>query len=156
MSSYAGKQSLALVTLSLCSILCLANLAFPTSQPAPAANHLQRFAGTWHAEFGGKTFLTLKLENGPNGLIGTISHCDFEIDKNGELTSAVQHDGSDSISNARLEKGVLRITAKDAESEDTFDFEMKLVGADVAQLRVITPSDVTAPKPWKLARSNAH
>jgi len=117
---------------------------------------MQRFAGIWHAEFEGRTFLTLKLENALDGLIGSISHCDFQVDKNGELIGAVQHDGGDPISDARIEKGILRLTAKDVESQDTIHFEMKLIGADQAELRILTPSGIAAPKPWKLERSNAH
>jgi hypothetical protein len=75
------------------------------------------------------------------------------VDKEGELTSAEEHDGSDPIE-AKLRRGILEITIKQQDAEDTIPCEMKLTGADQAELRVITPApDVSAPKPWTLERA---
>src|SRR5215470_11282758 len=63
----------------------------------------QQFVGTWHAEFKGKTFLTIKLEKQQDKLTGTVSHFDVKLDNTGELASAEEVDGEAiPISEAKL------------------------------------------------------
>ena len=155
MIRFPWKRPLSFVALTMCSLMCL-GFSAPTSQAAPTNSDLRHFVGTWHAQFEGRIFLTLMLETGQNGLTGTISRSEFQVGKDGELVGAVQHDGSDPITEAKLDKGILRVTSKEEDSQDTIQFEMKLTGTDQAELRVLTPSGVTAPKPWKLERAKAH
>jgi len=122
-------------------------------QPTSTDADLQQFVGTWHAKFKGKTFLTINLEKQQGKLTGTASHPEIQLDKDGELTSAEEHDGSDPIVEAKLTSGILRITTKEQDSQDTIQCEMKLTGTDQAEFRILTPPDVTAPKPWKLERA---
>lgn len=113
-----------------------------------------QFVGTWHAEFKGKTFLTLKLEKQQEKLTGTASHFDVKLDDAGELTSAEEGDGEAiPISEAKLTNGILRITLKEEDSQDTMQCEMKLTGTDQAELRMLVPPDVPKPKWWKLLRA---
>jgi hypothetical protein len=56
------------------------------------------------------------------------------------------------IVEARLTKGTLHITTKEQISQDTIQCDMKLTGTDQAELRVLAPPNVPAPKPWKLER----
>jgi len=93
------------------------------------------------------------LEKQQGKLTGTASHPEIQLDKDGELTSAEEHDGSDPIVEAKLTSGILRITTKEQDSQDTIQCEMKLTGTDQAEFRILTPPDVTAPKPWKLERA---
>jgi hypothetical protein len=112
------------------------------------------FVGTWHAEFKGKTFLTIKLEKQQDKLTGTASHFDVRLDDSGELASAEEGDGEAiPITEARLTNGILRITLKEEESQEMIQFEMKLAGTDQAELRMLVPPDVPKPKPWKLLRA---
>jgi len=113
----------------------------------------QQFVGTWHAEFKGKTFLTIKLEKQQDKLTGTVSHFDVKLDNTGELTSAEELDGSNPIIEAKLTNGILRVTLKDEDSQDTLQCEMKLTGTDQAELRMLVPPDVPKPKWWKLLRA---
>jgi hypothetical protein len=113
----------------------------------------QRFVGTWHADFKGKTFLTIKLEKQQDKLTGTASHFDVKLDDTGELTGAEEADGSNPIIEAKLTDGILRITLKDEDSQDTLQCEMKLTGTDQAELRMLVPPDVPKPKWWKLLRA---
>ncbi len=122
-------------------------------QPTSTDADLQQFVGTWHARFKGKTFLTINLEKQQGKLTGTASHAEIQLNKDGELPSAEEHDGSDPIVEAKLTSGILRITTKEQDSQDTIQCEMKLTGTDQAELRILTPPDVTAPKPWKLERA---
>ena len=117
------------------------------------ASRDQQFVGTWHAEFKGKTFLTIKLEKQQDKLTGTVSHFDVKLDDTGELTSAEERDGSDPIIEAKLTNGILRITLKEEDSQETIQCEMKLTGTDQAELRMLVPPDVPKPKSWKLLRA---
>jgi hypothetical protein len=113
-----------------------------------------QFAGTWHAEFKGKTFLTIKLEKQQDNLTGTASHFDVKLNDSGELASAEEADGDPMpISEAKLTNGILHITLKDENSQDTIQCEMKLAGTDQAELRMLVPPDVPKPKWWKLLRA---
>jgi len=118
------------------------------------ASGYQQFVGTWHAEFKGKTFLTIKLEKQQDKLTGTTSHFDVKLDDTGELASAEEVDGQAiPISEAKLTNGMLRITLKEEDSQDTIQCEMKLTGTDQAELRMLVPPDVPKPKWWKLLRA---
>ena len=113
---------------------------------------LQPFVGTWQAKFKGKVFQTIKLEWKGDKLGGTVSHADINVDpKSGELTEVEVSEGNDPIMEANLKDGTLLITA-----EDATQFEMKITGADEAQLQIVIPPDVAAEvpavKPWKLVR----
>lgn len=111
------------------------------------------FAGTWQAQFQGKTFITIKLTKLDGKLSGTISHTTIQLDKTGELTSAEQQDGEDPIVDTGLNGSSLKITAKEQAAQDANQYEMKLTGADEAELQPLgVPSDSVAPKPWKLTR----
>ena len=109
--------------------------------------------GTWQAKFKGKIFQTLKLEIKQGKLTGTVSHANVAVDQSGELTDVEVLDGSDAITEAKLTSGLLQITEQDA-----IQFEMKIIGANQAQIQIIIPpaeaSQVpTTPKPWKLERA---
>jgi len=113
---------------------------------------LRPYVGTWQAKFKGKVFQTIKLEKKDDTLGGTVSHADIKVDpKSGELTEATASDDNDAIVEARLRNGALLIT-----EPDEIQFEMKITGADEAQLQIVIPKDasneVPTPKPWKLVR----
>jgi hypothetical protein len=145
----------ALATSALLVVTCLGVSGFSMQviESTRSDADLQQFVGTWHAKFKGETFLTINLEKQQGKLTGTVSHADIQVDKDGELTSAEEHDGSDPILEVKLTNGLLRITIKEEDSQDTIQSEMKLTGTDQAEFRVLTPPDVTAPKPWKLERA---
>ncbi len=153
----ARAQALVLATLTLLIVTCLGVSGFSVqvNQPTSTAADLQQFAGTWHAQFKGKTFLTVKLEKQQGKLTGTVSHADMQVGKDGELTSAQPSEGSDPIVEAKLTGGTLLITTKEQDSDDTIQCEMKLTGTDQAELRILAPPDVPTPKPWKLERAKA-
>ena len=88
--------------------------------------------GTWQAKFKGKIFQTLKLEIKQGKLTGTVSHANVGVDQSGELTDVEVLDGSDAITEAKLTSGLLRITEQDA-----IQFEMKITGANQAQIQII-------------------
>jgi bla regulator protein blaR1 len=148
-------QASALATLVLLVVTCLgvSGLSIQVAQPTNTDGDLQQFVGTWQAKFKGKIFQTIKLEKRQGKLTGTVSHANVGVDpESGELTDVEVLAGSDAITEAKLTRDVLRITEGDA-----IQFEMKIVGADQAQLRIVIPPDEAdqvskALKPWKLER----
>ena len=122
--------------------------------PATATNAKQ-FAGTWKASFQGNAFLTIALVIEGNKLVGTVSHANIELNKAGELTKAEANESEDPdpITDLRVNGNVLRITAKSTDgSEDSIQSEMRLIAVNEADLRMVVPPDVPAPKPWRLTR----
>jgi hypothetical protein len=124
-----------------------------TKSRVPDSSGDQQFVGTWQAQFKGKPFLTIKLEKQQDKLTGTVSHTNIKLDDTGELTSAEELDGSNPIVEAKLTNGILHISSKDEDSQETIQCEMKLTGTDQAELRLLVPPDVPRPKWWKLRRA---
>lgn len=113
----------------------------------------QAFIGTWQAQFQGKTFVTIKLQEQDGKLSGTISHSKIQLDNQGELTSAEAQDGEDSFTELKAEGKVLRLISKSADGQNATQYEIELNGADQAKLSFVSlPSGITAPKPWTLQR----
>ena len=145
----------------LCTTLCCLisiTLLHPSAsaqkdfQPATATNAKQ-FVGVWKATFQGNPFLTIALNIEKNQLVGTVSHANMEVNKDGELTKAEASDGADPIADVRVNGNMLRITVKTTDgSGDSIQSELTLTAADEAELQLLVPPDVPTPKPWKLKR----
>jgi beta-lactamase regulating signal transducer with metallopeptidase domain len=152
--TWARASALGASVLLITTCLGVLGFSIQVTQPHNTDANLQPFVGTWQARFKGKVFETIKLEKQRGKLTGSVRGTDIEVDKDGELTSAHANDSSDPdpIVEARLASGILRITIKEKDSEDTIQFEMKPTGPDQAELRILAPPDVPAPKPWKLER----
>jgi beta-lactamase regulating signal transducer with metallopeptidase domain len=152
--TWARASALGASGLLITACLGVSGFSIQVTQPHNMDANLQLFVGTWQARFKGIVFETIKLEKHQGQLTGSVLGADIQVDKDGELTSAHANDSSDPdpIVEATLASGVLRITIKEKDSEDTIQFEMKLAGPDQAELRILAPPDVPAPKPWKLER----
>ena len=153
----AGKsaaQASVIATLSLLGMVCIGLSDFSVRVHASGRSDadLQQYAGNWRAKFKGKTFIRIKLEKRGENLTGTISHTDIQTNDEGELTSAEEKDGSDPLE-AKLTGSILLLTSREANSQETVQFEMKLTGVDEGELRVLVPPGITAPKPWRLERA---
>jgi hypothetical protein len=151
----ARASALATLVLLLVTCLGVSGFSIQVAQPTKADGDLQQFVGTWQAKFKGKIFQTIKLEIKQGKLTGTVSHANVGVDQSGELTDVEILDGSDAITEAKLTSGLLRIT-----EEDAIQFEMKIIGANQAQIQIVIPPAEagqvpTAPKPWKLERSKS-
>ena len=152
--TWARASALAASGLFITTCLGVSGFSIQATQPHNKDADLQPFVGTWQAKFKGTVFETIKLEKQQGKLSGSVRGAEIEVDKDGELTSARANDSSDPnpIVETTLTSGKLRITIKEKDSEDTIQFEMKLTGADQAELRILAPPDVPVPKPWKLER----
>jgi len=89
----ARAQALVLATLTLLTVACLgvSAVSIQVIQSTTTEAELQQFVGTWHAQFKGKTFLTINLEQQQGKLTGTTSHAEIQVGKDGELASAEEH-----------------------------------------------------------------
>jgi beta-lactamase regulating signal transducer with metallopeptidase domain len=146
--SWARVSTIGVSGLLVAMCLGVSGLSIQVTHAQTRNADLQPFVGTWQAKFKGKVFQTIKLEKKQNKLTGTVSHADVNVDpRNGELSAVEVHDGSDAVVEAKLTGGILRIT-----EEDRLQFDMKITGADQAQLQVVTPPDGPTVKPWKLER----
>jgi beta-lactamase regulating signal transducer with metallopeptidase domain len=152
--TWAQASALGASGLLITTCLGVSGFSIQVTQPHNTDANLQSFVGTWQARFRGKVFETITLGKQQGKLTGSVRGADVEVDKDGELTSAHAIDSSDPnpIVEATLASGILRITIKEKDSEDTIQFEMKLTGPDQAELRILAPPDVPTPKPWKLER----
>ena len=125
------------------------------STPATAAN-AKRFIGVWKGDFHGNPFVTVTIGFEGDKVVGTVSHADIEVNKDGELTKAQAGGGPDDpITDARVKGDVLRITTKSADgSEDSFQSELRLVANNEVSMQIVVPPEVPAPapKPWRLER----
>lgn len=139
----------------LISVTVLSALA-SAQQFAPATGaNAKQFVGIWKANFQGNPFFTVTLAIDGNKLVGNASHANIELNKAGELTKAEANDGEDPdpITDARVNGDILRITTKSTDgSEDSLQLELRLVASNEANLRMVVPPDVPAPKPWRLRR----
>lgn len=116
----------------------------------------QAFSGAWQAQFQGKTFVTIKLEDLNGKLTGAITHSQIQLDNQGELTSAEPQDGEDAFTDIKVSDKTLLLTSKGANGLDTTQYQMELNGTDQAELRFVgLPSGTTTPKPWTLHRAVA-
>ena len=143
----------------LCTTLCcliFVTLLHPSASaqkdflPATAGNAKQ-FVGVWKATFQGNPFLTIVLTTEKDKLVGTLSHFNIEVNKDGELTKAEASDGEDPIADLRVNGNILRITIETSDG-DSIQSGLTLTATDEADLQVLVPPDVPSPKPWKLKR----
>jgi len=149
----ARASALCASGLLIATCLVISGFSIQVTQSRNRDADLRPFVGTWQAKFKGNVWLTIKLEKKQDKLTGTVSHANISVDPSGELTDVEVPDGSDAIVEATLTGGgILRIT-----EEDAMQFEMKVTGADQAQLQILVPPDeggkVPTPKPWKLERA---
>ena len=154
MSSSARKTSRVITMLCGLTLVALFSSFARAQEFARAtATNAKQFAGTWKANFQGHPFLTVKLAIDENKFVGSVSHVDFEVNKDGELTRADPNEGEDPIASLRVHGDTLRITVKSSDgSGDSIQSEIRLVSANEAEFRLVVPPDVPAPKPWRLQR----
>jgi beta-lactamase regulating signal transducer with metallopeptidase domain len=149
--TWTRASALGASALLIATCLGLSGFSIQVAQDRNPSADLQAFVGTWQARFKGKTFQTIKLAKTQDTLTGTVSHADITVDpKSGELTEVKVGEGEDTIDEAKLIKGKLLITSQDVQ------FEMKLTGANQAQLQIVIPPEAAATlpsaKPWKMER----
>jgi len=130
-------------------------LVIAVSAAAQSKTPAQRFAGTWHAKFQGKTFSTLKLLVKDDQVTGSMTGANINLDKAGNLTSAEGTEDESQNSNAKLTGDALSFTTKNEDSGEVINWKMRLINEREGELLLVIPEphpDIPTPRPWKLVR----
>ncbi|HLI64031.1 MAG TPA: hypothetical protein VKV05_11565 [Terriglobales bacterium] len=129
----------------------------PALQNAPARKSpASEYAGAWIATLQGHVWLTIRLTEQGNGLAGTVQHQnDIQFNDNGYIKSVGEKQVSGTVQTAVLTGDGLLLTVKDAGSQQTDRYLMRLLGADVAEVRMVAmsmPPGMPKPQPWRLTK----
>lgn len=109
-----------------------------------------RFAGTWHWMFDGKSFVTLVLTRSGSGYTGSVTGSRIALDDDGGLLRAdpAEDPSPIPIAHARLEGSALRLVAKDG-----FAFTLTLKDNTHAEIRPLSAPANMKPIPAEKALS---
>ena len=124
------------------------------AQTQSAASAYDAYAGTWTAQFKGKTFLTLTLVSKNGTLSGTMTGATVRFNKDGSLSEATPKDTQHEVVDPLLNGGQLYFKTNEADKPPV-GFQMKLTAANSGELKLIIPglpaggADV---QPWKIER----
>ena len=116
---------------------------------AQDAEAQKKFAGTWEAKFKDKVICTIQVTAGEQ-ISGELAACSISIDGNGDLQEpeSTDHDKPEPMLNPKLQGDTLTFESKD--DDDVLKFEMKVVGNEKAELRILeTPMPI---KPIRFER----
>ncbi len=124
--SRAGLIGLALatsITFSAGAVLARAMSLQASSEPS---NTVEKFAGTWHWMFNGKSFATMILARDGSGFTGSVTPSRIALNHDGGLLRADPSEDSapKPITKARLEGSSLRVTVGDG--NELFEFIVTL------------------------------
>ena len=117
-------------------------------------------AGSWRAQFEGRTFVALELESANGTVTGLISLGDVEVDKQGALARVSEPKRKPTpIFDVSQTGSTLRFAVKDG--NDTDQFELRVLDAGRAELRMLLADQdvkelaaqgIPVPKPFALTR----
>ena len=150
--SHAGVIGLALATCFLFGSSTVLAHAVSLQEVSAASNPAQKFAGTWHWMFRGKSFSTMILIQKGSEITGTVTPSRIALDDDGELSKADPSDDSTPapITRTKLEGNALHVTVGDG--NETFEFLVTLKDASHAEIHPIgAPSNM---KPIQAERVN--
>ena len=135
--SRAGLIGLALATSFLFGSSTVLARAVSLQEASASTNTAQKFAGTWHWLFQGKSFATMILVENGSGITGSVTESRIALDDDGELSRADPTDNSvpASITKTKLEDNALHVTVKDG--NQLFEFIVTLKDATHAEIHPI-------------------
>src|SRR5215470_4679038 len=141
------------LTLTLALVVAIATVSAGQSDGAS-------IAGSWTAQFEGRTFLRLELKTENGTITGALGIGNFEVDRQGEVTRADESPRSLApISDVKRRASILTFSRKDGDGIDRF--EVRLLDATNAELNILlddeerkqlAESGVPIPKPIHLAK----
>ena len=139
-------------------ILAAAVAAMPTAQSDSAG-----VAGSWTAEFQGRTFIRLELRTVDGSLTGSISTGDIQVDDQGDLRQVGEPpDHPTPIFDVAPKSSSVTFARKDGDDTDRFAFRVLDAGRGELQLvpteelrRELTAAGIPIPKPIVLTRQAA-
>ena len=106
-----------------------------------------KFAGTWHWMFDGRSFSTMILVRTGSGFTGSVTPSGITLDDKGELSNAdpLPNSKPAPITKATLEGSALRVTVKDG--DDSFEFTVTLKDATHAEIHPVGAPPKMKPIP---------
>lgn len=114
----------------------IARAAAPQSSTAPV-NPADRFSGTWHWMFEGKSFATLILKSRPSGVTGSLTEAQIELNEDGSLKSAASSgEPASKIEKAWLDGSELHFVVMDG--DDPMEWLVILKDDTHAQVRPLS------------------
>ena len=124
--SQAGLVGLTVATsLTFCAGAVLAHAMSLQANSAPS-NIAEKFAGTWHWMFDGRSFSTMTLVRSGSGFTGSVTPSEIALNDEGELSRADPSEDSrpKPIAKATLEGSALHVTVQDG--NEPFEFILTL------------------------------
>ena len=135
----AGLIGLALTTSILFGSSTVLARAVSLQEASASTNSTQKFAGTWHWMFQGRSFSTMVLVQNGSVITGTLTSSRIKLGDDGELSNADPgEDTTPSPVTAKLEGNELRVTLVGTE-DHPFGFIVTLKDATHAEIRPFAP-----------------
>jgi len=149
--------SVALLALSFAIVVAAQTSMTPGLQNAPARKSpLAEYAGSWIGTFQGHTWITIKLNDQGTLLTGTLQRPqELQYQDSGDLKSVGPEQTTSAVENAKIEGDGLLLTVKDPSTQQTERYMMRLMSANIAELKMVAmsmPPGMPKPKPWQLSR----
>ena len=126
-----------------------------TKPPSPFAEYV----GDWISSFDGRVWLRLRLVVQSDKLTGAMIHArNITTDDSGGLKSVSDEQSRETLADAVLNPDGLLLTLKDADSQETERYLMRLIlpAKQTAELKLIgqaMPPGMAKPTPWQLVKS---
>jgi beta-lactamase regulating signal transducer with metallopeptidase domain len=135
--SRAGLIGLALTTSFLFGSSTVLARAVSLQEASASTNAAQKFAGTWHWMFKGRSFATMILVQNGSAITGSVTESQIALDDDGELSMAdpTGNSAPSPITKTKLEGNALRVTVGDG--NDPFEFLVTLKDATHAEIHPI-------------------
>jgi hypothetical protein len=128
----------------------------PAMQNAPARKSSQdEYVGSWIGVFQGHTWLTIRLAQSRDQLIGTLQRAqDVRFNHQGDVESVSGEKWSSSFENIQLDGDDLWLTVKDPGTQETERYLMRLTQDSVAEVQMVASEPPARPKakPWKMIK----
>jgi len=131
----------------------------PTTPQKKPVSPFAEYAGEWTATLEGKVWLHLTLQLHGEQLTGSLVHArNISLNDNGEMKSVSEEQSTERITDAIVNPDGLLITLKDADTQETDRYMMKLVqpeknAADLKMIGQSMPPGMPKPKPWRVVKS---
>jgi hypothetical protein len=152
------KTSWPMIVLAL-AIALPSSAQAPPGQPKPKpVSPYAEYAGEWASSFDGNVWLRFRLVLQGDALTGSLVHAkSIEWNDNGELKSVSDEQATESVTSAEVNPDGLLLTLKDAETQETDRYLVRLTSPakDTAEVKVIgmkMPPGMAKPKPWKITK----
>jgi len=148
---------IALLVVSVTAMVVAQTSMTQGMQNAPARKSpLAGYAGSWIGVFNGKAWMTIRLSQQGTAMTGTLQRQnDVKFNDQGDIKSVGEEKMIGSVENAELNGDGLLLTVKENGTQQTDRYQMRLIGADTAEVKMVAmsmPPGMPKPKPWKLSR----